>query len=176
MLAGAFAQVADATRDIGLQCALHLVRIATFRGRHDEAEQLAGRAGELVGDDRTSPGYALLLMEHCTSALGRSDYGAVAQRAGELLEAAEATGDLRSRAIAFYYTGVGGGVALRRHPRARRAGRGGTALRPSRRQGVHGPHADRARQLGGEGAAGSAKRSRRTARSSGWPARSTTRS
>ena len=66
---------------------------------------LAGAGPALVGG-RASPGYALLLIEHCTSALGRSDYAAVAPRAEELLEVAESTGDLRSRAIGLYYVGV----------------------------------------------------------------------
>ena len=104
VLGEGFALAAPVVPDVALQCALLSVRIAAVLGDHAGAERWLERARELVSPQ--SPGYALLLIARCAWLLSRSDPAEIARCAAELLDVAEATGDLQSRAIGFYYAGL----------------------------------------------------------------------
>ncbi len=104
VLSDGFALAAPVVPDVALQCALLSVRIAAVLGEHAQAEQWLERADALVSPH--SPGHALLLIARCALLLSRSDPAAIARCAAELLDVADATGDLESRAIGCYYSGL----------------------------------------------------------------------
>jgi hypothetical protein len=147
VLSEGFALAAPVVPDVALQCALLCVRIAAVRGEHARAEEWLERAGALVSPH--SPGHALLLIARCAWLLSRSSPGAIASCAAELLDVAEATGDLESR-DRLVLCWACGDVALRRRARANRACRSRAALRAPRRQGIRAAHAHRARKFRGD--------------------------